>query len=165
MALTTKIEGLEARLKQNTTVLATSGGGSVGTNAVSGLDRNIIPGTYIELWRVTKKGTSITIDGKTYWGCEKHVDPAGRLYGMYAMHKPEDHSAVVARRRTKRKKRRQDPDNKNNKPAGGNLVISQRLKEVLCSKFMVSDADADAICNDICSQPKECARNMGCMVK
>ena len=51
-------------------------------------------------------------------------------------HKSEDHGAVVARRRGKREKRRQDPDNKDNKRVGGNLVISQLLKEVLCSRLM-----------------------------
>ena len=71
------------------------------------------------------------------------------------MHKPVDHNAVVDRRRDKREKCRQDSDNKDGQPAGGNLVISQRLNEVLCSKLMVSDADADKICNDICSQQKE----------
>ena len=68
---------------------------------------------------------------------------------MYTTHKPEDHDAVVARRRGKREKRRQDSDNKDGQPAGGNLVISQRLNEVLCSKLMVSNADANEICNDI----------------
>ena len=74
---------------------------------------------------------------------------------MYAAHKPADHDAVVARRCGKPEKRRQDSDNKDGQPAGGNLVISQRLKEVLCSKLMVSDTEADKICNDICSRPKE----------
>ena len=155
LALATKIEGLEAQLSRQNTALATSGGGDGGTNASSGFDRNLIPGTSIELWRVSKQGVSIAIDGKTYWWCEKHVDPAGRWNGVYATHKPENHGAVVARRCGKREKRREDSDNKDDKPAGGNLVITQQLKEVLCSKHMVSDADADKICNDICSQPKE----------
>ena len=77
---------------------------------------------------------------------------------MYVAHKPEDHDTVVTRRRAgraKREKRRKNPRDNNGKPAGNNLVISQKLKEVLSSKLMVSDGDADKICNDICSQPKE----------
>ena len=66
LTLTTKIEGLEAQLRQNT-ALTTSGCGGGGTNAASGLDRSMIPGTSVERWRVTKQGASITIDGKTYW--------------------------------------------------------------------------------------------------
>ena len=137
MALATKTEGPEAQLGRQNTALATSGGGDGGTNASSGFDRNLIPGTSIERRRVTKQGAPITIDGKTYWWCEKHIDPAGHWNGMYTTHKPEDHDAVVARRRGKRKKHRQDSDNKDDKPAGGNLVISQWLKEVLCSKLTV----------------------------
>ena len=30
------------------------------------------------------------------------------------------------------------------------LTISQRLKEVLCSKLMFSDANADEYCKDVC---------------
>ena len=30
------------------------------------------------------------------------------------------------------------------------LTISQRLKEVLCSKLMLSDTDADDICKEAC---------------
>ena len=47
LTLTTKIEGLEAQLRQ-ITALATSGGGGGGTNAASGLDRSMIPGTFVE---------------------------------------------------------------------------------------------------------------------
>ena len=59
LALTTKIAGLEAQLKQNT-ALATSGGGGGGTNAASGLDRRMLEGTQIECWRIFKQGASIT---------------------------------------------------------------------------------------------------------
>ena len=77
LALTTKIEGLEARLRENM-VLATSGGSCGGTNAASGLDLSLIPGTSIEHWRITKQGASLATDGKNYCWCEKHVDPAGQ---------------------------------------------------------------------------------------
>ena len=157
LALTTKIAGMEAQLRQST-ALATSGGGGGGTNATPGLDRHRLEGTQIERWRIVKQGASITVDGKIYWWCEHHIDPAGRWSGMYVAHKPEDHDAVVARRRAgraKREKRRENSGDGGGTPAGNSLVISQKLKEVLCSKLMVSDEDADKICNDICSQPKE----------
>ena len=66
MALTTKIAGLEAQLRQST-ALATSGGGGGGTNATPGLDRRRLEGTQIERWRIVKQGASITVDGKIYW--------------------------------------------------------------------------------------------------
>ena len=47
LALTTKIEGLETQLKQNT-ALATSGGCGGGTNTVSRLDRSEFEGTSVE---------------------------------------------------------------------------------------------------------------------
>ena len=77
---------------------------------------------------------------------------------MHVAHKPEDHDAVVARRRAGRAKQERRPESSGDDggtSAGNNLVISQKLKEVLCSKLMASDEDADKICNDICSQPKE----------
>ena len=103
LTLTTKIEGLEAQLRQNT-ALATSSGGGGGTNAASGLDRSKIAGTSVERWRVTKQGVSSIVDGKTYWWCKKHIEPAGRWNGMYVTHKPGDHDAV---RETSRKSWRQ----------------------------------------------------------
>ena len=90
LALTTKIEGLETQLRQNT-ALATFGGDGGGTNTLSGIDRSEFEGTSVERWRVTKRGASITVDDKTYWWCEKHVDPAGRWNEMYVAHKPGDH--------------------------------------------------------------------------
>ena len=47
LALTAKIEGPEAQLRQ-ITALATSGDGGGGTDAASGLDRSMIPGTFVE---------------------------------------------------------------------------------------------------------------------
>ena len=39
--------------------------------------------------------------------------------------------------------------------ASQRLVVSQRLKEVLCSRLIIGDDDADEICADICSQVKD----------
>ena len=38
---------------------------------------------------------------------------------------------------------------------GNNLVVSQRLKEVLCGRLMLDDEDADKICADILNQGKD----------
>ena len=81
LALTTKIESLEAQLRQNT-ALAMSGGGGSGTNVVFGLDRSEFEGTSVQRWPVTKRCALITVDGKMYWWCDKHVDPAGRWNGI-----------------------------------------------------------------------------------
>ena len=95
------------------------------------------------------------MDGKTYWWCEQHYDNVTppRWSGLYVTHKPEDHDQKMAFRRSQKQKRNAGASGGNtNGNNSSNLVISQKLKEVLCSKLMVSDADADGICNDICGQ-------------
>ena len=38
---------------------------------------------------------------------------------------------------------------------GDNLVVSQRLKEVLCGRLMLDDDDAEKICADILNSGKD----------
>ena len=158
MTLTTKIEELQKKLNNNSSANTTSGdssqrGGGT-TPSTPGLDRDKISGTVVEKWRITKRGASIVVDGKTYWWCDKHIDRHGRWNGMYVRHKPEDHDDFMANRNRRR------PAGQNGgatAPAtgGNNLVVSQKLKEVLCSKLMISDADADNICKDVYGQGKD----------
>ena len=74
---------------------------------------------------------------------------------MYVTHKPEDHDAIMAKRYRNREPAGQTGGAGGASSSGNNLVVSQKLKEVLCSKLMISDADADNICNDVCGQGKE----------
>ena len=103
MTLTTKTEQLQAQLNNNSTTLTTSGTsgvrGSSNTPTTPGLDRERIGNTIIEKWRIVKKGTSIVVDGKTYWWYPKHIDKSrqGHWIGVYVTHKPEDNDASMAK--------------------------------------------------------------------
>ena len=75
---------------------------------------------------------------------------------MYVTHKPEDHDTIMAKRYGNK-----GMPATQTRGAGGassnriNLVVSQKLKEVLCGKLMISDEDADNICKDVYGQGKE----------
>ena len=71
---------------------------------------------------------------------------------MYVRHKPEDHDDYMANRYKNRKPAGQTGGAGGESSSGNNLVVSQRLKEVLCNKLMISDEDADNICKDVCGQ-------------
>ena len=65
-------------LNEQKTVLPTSSGGSGDTDAASGLDQNVIPGTLVQCWCIINQGASKVADGKAYWWYERHVDTTGR---------------------------------------------------------------------------------------
>ena len=85
---------------------------------------------------------------------------------MCVTHKPEDHDEIIARRYRDKKSTTaiQTEGAGSGSLSGNNLVVSQKLKEVLCNKLMISDADADNICNDVCRQGKDYAPDMGCVI-
>ena len=121
----------------------------------------------IEKWRVVKKGAFMTVDGKQYWWCPHHIDKGTlSLWNrIYVTHKPENHDDVMTKRyRCGQHDTAVQSDGAVGRNSNGNnLVISQKLKEVLFNKLMISDTDADNICNDICGQEKDQAQNNGCM--
>ena len=124
-----------------------NGGGNARTGTAAGSTK--IVGGGLEEWRTINKGLSVVHFGKTFWWCPKHKHPQGHWNGLYCTHKPEDHDEWRNNR------------NRNNRPNGnsdaasekGNdekkLAINSRLKEVLCSKLMLTDEDADKICNEV----------------
>ena len=75
---------------------------------------------------------------------------------MYVTLKTEYHDKTIARRYGDKMSMPtvQTDGTGGRSSSGNNLVVSQKLKEVLCSKLMLSDADADNICNDVCGQGK-----------
>ena len=108
----------------------------------------------IATWRTIKKGpTSTAPDGKTVHWCPKHVHPQGLFNGSYNWHKPEDHDSWKAALNVRRAaKKVSDNTTDATTPAAAQqgtqkLAISQHLKEVLCSKLMLSDTDVDDNCN------------------
>ena len=166
MALTSRLETME---KANTTkaVLATTGGGRGGAGGGTGggtgggkVTKNNPTGEWtgnVATWRTIKKGPTATLpDGSTVWWCPHHVHPDGLFNGTYGWHKPEDHDTWRADHRARNGKtpRAAGAGNTNDsdasKPGSDKLAISQRLKEVLCSKLMMSDEDADEYCKEVC---------------
>ena len=109
----------------------------------------------IATWITTNKGPRSTApDGTTFHWCPKYVNPQGLLNGFYNWHKPEYHDSWKAALNARRGAKKGSANTTDaTTPAAAQqgmqkLVISQRLKEVLCSKLMLSDTDADDICNE-----------------
>ena len=76
---------------------------------------------------------------------------------VYVTHKPEDHDEIMARRYGDKKSTTatQTGGAGGRSSNGNSLSVSQKLKEVLCSKLMLSDADADNVCKDVCGRGKD----------
>ena len=76
---------------------------------------------------------------------------------MYVCHEEKDHDAAIAKNKERFGKRETTSTNKDDGGGGesNNLVVSQRLKEVLCGRLMLDDDDADKICADILKQGKD----------
>ena len=143
IALTTEVTKLKGDLEKKSAALTTTTDRqrtSTRRETTPGLDRNLIENTNIQKWRVVKKGDSIEVDGRTLWWCEKHKDYHNRWNGMYVPHKPEDHDRIMAERKSKRNRRNPPattPSDDKTETPGDKLVVSQKLKEVLCSRLMV----------------------------
>jgi len=159
LALTTRLECLEkaGNSKTNPAGAAhTTAGTASQDGKIGGSQDGKIGG--VAAWRVTKnKGDTQVRDGVTWYWCPHHKHPKGCFDGLYCTHTPANHVAWKAERDAKYNKAR----NGENAPpasaasaapagAANKLAIGQRLKEVLCTKLMLSDADADAYCNEIC---------------
>ena len=161
MALTTEIQHLkEELLSDNKTALTTDTSNTARTKVADtpGLDKSIMENTSLQKWRLKKIGAgkaTIICDGKEWWWCTRHVDKNGRWDGMYVRHQEKDHDAVQAKFKRKAVKDPEVPSAAGEPVASQRLVVGQKLREVLCSRLMVGDADADAICADICSQVKD----------
>ena len=156
MALVTRIQTLEkgraATTGTQSHILATDG--KPKPASVDGKDRTPV-GTYkIEKWRTIRTSApSITDGGKTYHWCSKHKRP-GDWDGLYVTHTEEEHED--AKNRTGRFARYgngggQPPANQGapSNQGANNLVIGERLKEVLCGQLMMNDEDADKYCAKI----------------
>ena len=158
MALTTEIHKMKEELSDKSTALVTKTIKTKGPDT-PGLDISVLDGTSLQKWRLKKIGdgsASIKCDGREYWWCSRHVDKNGRWNGMYVRHTENEHDKVQAKYK---RKAGTGPDAPTDiaPPAGASqrLVVSQKLREVLCSRLMVTDEDADEICADVCSQVKD----------
>jgi hypothetical protein len=154
LALTTEATSLKNEISSlkalGTQAAPSSSGGSGGSGGQSGpvssgADNEMIGG--VQRWRTIKKAQTIRMNGKTWHWCDKHVHSQGHFNGLYCYHKPEDHDEWKA----KYKKGNNNSTNSGNSAndASKKLAINQRLKEVLCSKLMLSDEDADHLCKEV----------------
>ena len=152
LALTTRLESLENAGKSN----ANPAGAALATDGGASQDGKI---GGVAAWRVTKnKGDTQVRDGVTWYWCPHHVHPRGCFNGLYCTHTPANHTTWKAERDARYNKARNGGTKPPAAPAASaapadavnKLAIGQRLKEVLCTKLMLSDADADAYCNEIC---------------
>ena len=78
-------------------------------------------------------------DGKTWYWCPHHKHPRGKFDGLYCLHKPEDHDEWKAKYRKGKPPAPGSTNTGSGNDASKKLAINQRLKEVLCSKLMLSD--------------------------
>ena len=74
LALTTKIEGLEAQLRQNT-ALATSGGDGGGTNAAAGLDRSEVAALLLSVGASPNKARRLPLMARRTGGARSMSTP------------------------------------------------------------------------------------------
>lgn len=150
-------------MKDKSAALTTAGTGSGrddgNTTITPGLDRERIGNSSIKKWRVVKKGATIIFDRKQHCWCLKCIDKGTFCHwnGMHVTHKPENHDHIMAKRYHEKLSNKADQSGGagGGTSNGNNLVITQKLKEILCSKLIISDANADNICNDACGQGKD----------
>ena len=158
LALTTRLQNLEKYTNANS-AYATTGGGNGGNNLQgAGTKTNNPTGNMtgqIATWCTINKGPKYTSpDGTTVQWCPKHVHTQGLFNGSYNWHKLEDHDSWKAALNYRRAaKKGSDNTTDSTTPAAARqgtqkLAISQRLKEVLCSKLMLSGTDSDDICKE-----------------
>ena len=120
------------------------------------------PNPVIKKWRTEKKGDTIEMEGRRYYWCKNHKHPQGFYDGLYvSSHKEVDHDRFVAGgKKTIRYSDANASANASsiNSDSGGDssnskkLTLNQKLKEVLCTKFMLSDNDVEHICNEVGSE-------------
>ena len=96
-----------------------------------------------------KKEASKIVDGRTYYWCCHHKDSKNQWDGMYVRHTECNHAEEMKKQRTQRDKSNSGPSDANQEGGGSKLVVSHKLKEVLCSHLMISDADAHEMCNEV----------------
>ena len=111
----------------------------------------------VEKWRTVNKGATIQHEGKKVWWCPSHKHKKRLFYGLYVWHKPEYHDAWFEKFKSRiSKKYKTTAANTAVPPAGSKqrsldkLTVYQRLSEVLCSNLILSDADADEYCKQVC---------------
>ena len=152
ISLTTKVNALERSVSANSSNVTSGGGYGDGYNGNQG---DKIAG--VEKWRTLNKCATNQNEGKTVWWCLSHKHKDGLFDGIYIWHKPEDHDALFEKFKSRRSNKDKTSAATTAAPPAASkqgslekLTVSQHLKEVLCFKLMLSDADADEYCKQVC---------------
>ena len=139
MALTTKLEALEEKVAKyaNTTSGYTQPrSGNSNSNSMENIKR-------MPKWSTIKKDISVTQKRETWHRCKYHIGPERAWSGLYSKHKEKDHDLHMTRFKNRCSKFETNDGEKGSNGSGDKLVISQHIKEDLCSKFMLNNKDAE----------------------
>ena len=88
---------------------------------------------------------------------DKHIHPHGHFNGLYVLHKPSEHVEWKILKAQKKEKKSGGSSaapaaDKADNATADKLTVDSRLKEVLCSRMMLSDNDADKLCTEVTGQ-------------
>ena len=93
----------------------------------------------------------------TYHWYSHHPDPEGCWNGLCVCHEEKYNASTVA----KKNKRYGKKTGGAAKPSdsggvrGNNLIVSQRRKQVLCSRLVLNNDNTNKICADVLNQGKD----------
>ena len=89
-------------------------------------------------WKYQRKDDETTCnrDGKDFWWCDKHTNPATGAKGMWARHKPEDHSDVFVPSQStqegpKKKKKKQKKKKEDSSTSDATVTVDKHLLTAL----------------------------------
>ena len=123
-------------------------------------------------WQKTKKGNTITQDGKKYIWCPHHVSKDGTINGLY-MAFPHDHDAWAVKKADRnkhfREKREREKEAKSSEAADGSakkhkakpkeeklkLVLNDKLTSALVTKYHISQTEADELVQSAYDEAQE----------
>ena len=150
--LTTKVTALEKSVSANSANMTSSGGSG---GRYRGNQGDKIAG--VDKWRTLNKGATIQHKSKPVWWCPSHKHKDGLFDGLYVWNKPEYHDAWFEKFKSRISKKYKTKAATTAAPPMGSkqgsldkLMVSQKLREVLCFNLMLSDADEDEYCKQVC---------------
>ena len=144
VALTTQVKELKEKLNSQ------SSGKDNNPGSGSGSKRQPIAE-----WRLKKtQGDKLTKDGTTWYWCP-HQHNNGK--GMYVTHKPENHTSWYENRKNRGKRdkngKKSDDKDKDTKPSGEKkLILCDKMKAAMVTRFKCSSDDAEKLWKDVVSQ-------------
>ena len=160
LALTTELEKIKKSHGGNGGGGASNGSGGGNGSGNGGGNRNkqdMLTDT-VAKWRATKGEESVQRDGKTWYWCKHHKHPDGLWDGLYVTHTQATHDGWIKNREGSAKSSDTkasaagDSDKEKASSSTSKLRLGERLKQVLCTKLMLSDEDANKVVAEIGSE-------------